>query len=88
MPIYDIRFKPSVEKDLRRLPSKVVQRIMERIEALGAAPLGRGATKLSGSKALYRVRVGRYRIVYEVDSADGQVIVHYVRHRRDAYRTL
>ena len=77
MPIYDIRFKPSVEKDLRRLPGQVVQRIMERIEALGAAPLGRGATKLSGSKVLYRVRMGRYRIVYEVDSADGQVIVFH-----------
>ena len=46
MPIYDIRFKPSVEKDLRRLPGQVVQRIMERIEALGAAPLGRGATAM------------------------------------------
>jgi len=68
--------------------ARLFGRVMERIEALGAAPLGRGATKLSGSKALYRVRVGRYRIVYEVDSADGQVIVHYVRHRRDAYRTL
>jgi len=45
MESYDIRFKPSVEKDLRRLPGQVVQRIMERIEALGAAPLGRGATK-------------------------------------------
>ena len=85
---YEVTFKPSVEKDLRRLPGCVVARVMERMEALGAAPLGRGAIELSGGKHRYRVRVGDYRIVYGVDSAGRQVVVHYVRHRRDVYRAL
>ena len=88
MESYEVTFKPSVEKDLRRLPVGVVARVMKRVDALGAAPLGRGAIKLSGGKHLYRVRVGDYRIVYGVDSAGKQVLVHYVRHRRDVYRAV
>ncbi len=58
MEFYEIIFKPSVEKDLWRLPGKAVGRIMKRIDALGANPLGRHVIKLSGSKRLYRIRVG------------------------------
>ena len=88
MESYEVTFKPSVEKDLRHLPVGVVARVMKRMEALGVTPLGRGAIKLSGGKYLYRVRVGDYRIVYGVDSAGKQVLVHYVRHRRDVYRAV
>ena len=88
MESYNIIFKPSVEKDLRRLPRGVVGRVMKRIGVLRANPLGRGAIKLSGSKGLYRVRIGEYRIVYEVDSPSREIVVHYVRHRRDIYRAL
>lgn len=88
MESYNIIFKPSVEKDLRRLPRGVVGRVMKRIDALGANPLSRGVIKLSGSKGLYRIRVGEYRIVYEVNSPSREIIVDYVRHRRDIYRAL
>jgi len=88
MESYEVSFKPSVEKDLRRLPGGVVARVMKRMGGLGDAPLGRGAVKLSGGKHLYRVRVGDYRIVYGVDSPGRRVVVHYVRHRRDVYRAL
>src|SRR5437870_8906715 len=45
-------------------------------------------SKLSGAERLYKIRVGDYRIVYEVDTAALQVTIHYVRHRREAYRKL
>jgi len=85
---YDVIFKPSVEKDLRRLPADAAARIMTRVDQLGAEPLGRGSVKLAGGKHLYRVRVGDYRVVYAVDSDARQVLIHYVRHRRDVYRSL
>ena len=88
MTSYNISFKPSVEKDLRPLPKSVVARVIEQIEKLKADPLPRQAIKLSGAERLYRIRVGDYRIVYEVDTTNNRIIIHYVGHRRDIYRRL
>jgi mRNA interferase RelE/StbE len=85
---YSIVFKPSVEKDLRSLPKEVVARVLARIENLQSEPLPRQAVKLSGAERLYRIRVGEYRVIYEIDSDAMEIIVHYVRHRREAYRRL
>jgi mRNA interferase RelE/StbE len=88
MASYNLIFKPSVEKDLRSLPPSVVARIFKRIEALRDDPSPRQSLKLAGAEQLYRLRVGDYRAIYSVDKDNHQVIVHYVRHRRDAYRHL
>lgn len=86
--VYSIRFRPSVQKDLRRLPSRVVSRVIAHIESLAANPLPPGALRLTDAQRLYRVRVGDYRIIYEVAEEHQAVTIHYVRHRRDAYRNL
>ena len=88
MTSYNISFKPSVERDLRPLSKSVVARVMDRIERLKTEPFPRQAIKLSGAERLYRIRVGDYRIVYEVDIRAKQVMIHYVRHRREVYRSL
>ena len=85
---YSIDFKPSVEKDLRSLPKAIATRILERIETLRDVPLPRQTIKLSGVERLYRIRVGQYRIVYEVEMQSEQVTIYYVRHRKDVYRDL
>lgn len=88
MDSYNIDFKPSAEKDLRNLPKPIISRIMEKIEKLGADPFPLQAVKLSVAEHLYRVRIGDYRIIYEADERTKKVIIHYVRHRRRAYRDL
>lgn len=88
MDSYSINFKPSVEKDLRRLPKALVARVMKRIEGLASEPFPRRAVRLSATERLYRIRVGDYRIVYEVDVQARLVTVHYIRHRREVYRAL
>ena len=88
MASYKIVFKPSVEKDLRSLPQSVVARVVKHIEALKDEPLPRQSIKLAGAELLYRIRIGDYRVIYGVDKEAKQVIVHYVRHRRDVYRQL
>ena len=88
MASYKVIFKPSVEKDLRSLPQSVVTRIFKHIEALKDAPFPRQSIKLAGAEQLYRVRIGDYRMIYSVDKNNRQVIIHYVRHRRDVYRHL
>jgi len=88
MASYSINLKRSVEKDLRRLPGAQLPRVLSAIDQLASDPHPRGVAKLSGAEALYRVRVGEYRIIYEVDTEAREVTVHYLRHRREAYRGL
>ncbi len=88
MASYKLVLKPSVEKDLHRLPKAVVLRVWARIEALGTEPLPHGSVKLVGAEHLYRIRVGDYRVIFGVDGEAKIVTVHSVRHRSEAYRSL
>jgi mRNA interferase RelE/StbE len=82
----NIVFKPSVEKDLRSLPKSVIARVLRQIEVLRENPFPRQSVKLAGAEQLYRIRVGDYRVVYAVDKEDKEIMVHYIRHRREVYR--
>ena len=88
MASYKVIFKPSVEKDFRSLPQEAVKRILKRIEALKNDPIPRQSVKLSGAEQLWRIRVGEYRVVFGIDKAHLQVVVHHVRHRHDVYRQI
>jgi mRNA interferase RelE/StbE len=88
MASYRILLKPSVERDLRSLPKATVSRLIARVEGLAVEPLPRQSAKLTGAEHLYRIRVGDYRIVYAVDHQTRLVTVHYVRHRKEAYRGI
>jgi mRNA interferase RelE/StbE len=83
---FELRFKPSVAKDLRGIPKTEVRRLLKRIEALGDDPRPAGCEKLTG-RDLYRIRQGVYRIVYSV--ADAAVVIEVIKvgHRREVYRT-
>ena len=85
---YKIAFKASVNKDLTNLPKNLVARVWRRVELLKQQPFPKQAVKLEGSEGLYRLRVGDYRIIYGVDVRARQVVIHYVRHRREVYRSL
>ena len=88
MASYSLSYRQSVEKDLQSIPRSFVVRIIARIERLLSDPFPSQSAKLQGAERLYRLRVGDYRIVYEVDSDALHIIVQYVRHRRDVYRRL
>ena len=83
---FELRFKPSVAKDLRGIPKTEVRRLLKRIEALGNDPRPAGCEKLTG-RDLYRIRQGVYRIVYSVNDAAVVIEVIKVGHRREVYRT-
>jgi mRNA interferase RelE/StbE len=76
MASYRVVLKPSVHKDLRSLPRSLVARVMGHIEGLTTEPIPRQPAKLSGAERMYRVRVGNYHIVYEIDIRLRQVVVH------------
>jgi len=82
---YSLQFKRSVTKDLRSLPKKDVQRILRRIESLGEDPRPAGCEKLV-DREVYRVRQGRYRILYEILDDVLVVLVIKVGSRDAVYR--
>ena len=88
MASFKIEFKPSVEKDLRRLPAEIVSRSMEKIGSLESEPFPPQSIKLSGSEKLHRLRVGDYRIIYEVDAVRKVITIHYIRPRSIVYRNF
>ena len=83
---FEVVFRQSVAKDLRRIPRKDVAKILKRIEALAVEPRPVGAEKLSAQER-YRVRQGVYRIVYEIWDDRLIVVVVGVGHRGDVYRS-
>jgi mRNA interferase RelE/StbE len=83
---YRILIKPSAVKEIEAIsPKKDRQRIVGRISKLADNPRPPGGEKLSGQEK-YRIRLGRYRIVYSIEDQDLIVYVVKVGHRKDVYR--
>lgn len=82
---YEVEVKKSAAKEIADLPSKDIQRIVEKIQNLRANPRPSGSEKLSGDDK-YRIRQGTYRVLYEIDDATLTVTVVKIAHRREVYR--
>lgn len=82
---YRIFFRRSVEKDISRIPKKDVKRILDRIKTLEKDPRPAGCEKLTGQER-YRLRQGRYRIVYSIQDDELTIWIVTVGHRKDVYR--
>jgi len=85
---YSVAFKKSAEKDLRKIPREIIQHIFEHIENLAEDPIPHDAYKLASAENLYRIRVGDYRVIYQVLHENHEVTIFYIRHRSVAYRGL
>jgi len=85
MAAYKIFFKKSIEKDFKVIPKKDLKRIIQQIGGLAEDPRPHGCEKLTGQEK-YRLRQGRYRIVYSIKDNELTVWVVKVGHRKDIYR--
>lgn len=79
---YDLEFRPSALRDLRKLPRGVVDRVLAKIDALRDDLKG-DVKRLHGMDPACRLRVGDYRVLF--DLAATRIVVRHVRHRREAY---
>jgi mRNA interferase RelE/StbE len=79
---YETVFKPRAIKDLQSLPRSMAQRVVEKVEAL-RNDLAGDVKRLTNFTPEYRLRVGDYRVLFEVEAS--QVIIYRVKHRSDAY---
>ncbi len=85
MASYHVALTSSAAKELKRLSSQLIARIVPRLENLASNPRPPGCKKLKGGDKEWRVRVGDYRVVYIVDDQKLLVEVTRIRHRRDVY---
>ena len=83
---YSIGFRRSAEKELGNLDGRIRARILRTITTLGNDPRPPGVKALVGEAGLWRIRVGDYRVVYEINDTELIVLVVRVAHRSDVYR--
>jgi mRNA interferase RelE/StbE len=85
---YTIKFRPAVEKNLRTLPQKDLIRIKRKIDALAENLPDRSITKMKGNNNFHKVRVGDYRILYQIYDDTLVILVVKIGHRKDIYKHL
>lgn len=83
---YRLELSPRAARDLKKLPTRVRERLKGHIDALAQAPRPSGVVKLEGEASTYRIRVGDFRILYEIHDQVLVVIVLKVADRKEAYR--
>jgi len=79
---YDIQFKPKSVKDIESLPSRIQARVLVRIEEMSNDLKG-DVRRLTNFTPEYRLRVGDYRVLFEIEGKT--IIIYRIRHRREAY---
>lgn len=84
--MYKIYLERSAERDLKKLSAENFHRVISQIAALAENPRPAGCRKIVRSKGDWRIRIGNYRVIYEIDESSEVVRIMMVKHRREAYR--
>lgn len=85
MPQYRVEFTPAAERQFDKLAATLRAQLRPHIDRLALDPRPPGCKKLKGAPALYRIRVGNYRVIYQVRDQQLVVSVVKVADRKDAY---
>jgi mRNA interferase RelE/StbE len=83
---YTIITPKVVQKQLDALPDEVCDRIAEKLEQLAKDPCPDGVVKMKGSDYEYRIRIGDYRVRYEINDKELIILLLQCKHRKDVYR--
>jgi mRNA interferase RelE/StbE len=85
---YAIKFRPAVLKNLRTLPKKELIRIKSKIDSLAENLPDQTTTKMKGNIKFHKIKVGDYRIIYEIHNDTLVILVVKIGHRKDIYKHL
>lgn len=83
---YRIEFVASAQREFVKLPATERRRIAAKVDRLMAEPRPAGCVKLSGHRDIWRIRIGNYRVIYNIDDSRALLVVLKVSHRRESYR--
>ena len=84
--MYEVYLEQAAERDLKKLPREMFRHIIDHVKKLMLNPRPPGCRKIVGTKHDWRIRIGNYRVLYEIDETARTVKVMRVRVRREAYR--
>jgi len=82
---YQLTISRQASKEFEALPSEVIERVRQKIRSLATTPRPSGSKKLRDTKRTWRIRIGDWRVLYEIDDARKVVDVAAIRHRSKAY---
>lgn len=85
---YRIEVKKAAAKSLRKIPKVDQKRIADKIDSLAENPPNPDTTKMKGNNPFHKVRVGDYRIVYEIHEAVLSILIVKIGHRKDIYKNI
>lgn len=86
MSLYNVKLMPQAQKDLDGFSDRLLSRFEKMILGLYDEPRPHNSKKLSGGGSRWRIRVGDYRILYEIDNSQKVVKVYRIAHRKEVYR--
>jgi len=86
VPIYRIEIKKSAEKEINTLPLDIVERVLQLLDQLSIDPRPSSVKKLRGQKNMYRMRIGDYRVIYNIEDKILHILVLKAGHRKDVYK--
>jgi mRNA interferase RelE/StbE len=84
--MYHVNLAPKAQREFRKLTPEIQRRLDPAIQALRQNPRPPDCVKLSGKESLWRIRVGDYRVVYQIQDERLLVLVIKLGHRREIYR--
>ncbi len=85
---YRIEVKRSAAKALKKIPKPDRKRVSEKIDSLAEKPPNPDITKMKGNNPFHKVRIGNYRIIYEIQDDVLLILIVKIGHRKDIYRNL
>lgn len=80
---YEVQFTSAAARQIKKLPRPARDRVIEAVAGLQHEPQPRGSRKLAGEQTAWRIRVGDYRVIYDVLDAQLVVVVVQAGHRRE-----
>jgi len=84
--MYNIYLEAEAEKDLRKLPSFLFSSVIAKIKELSNNPRPGNCRKLKSTENFWRLRIGDYRVIYEIIDSSKRINIYKIRHRKDVYR--
>jgi len=86
MASYRIEWKSSASKELRKLPKQIIEKIIAAVDGLAKDPRPSDVRKLTATENVYRIRVGDYRVIYNIFDKRLVIEIIRVRNRKEAYK--
>jgi mRNA interferase RelE/StbE len=83
---YRIEVSATAERQLKKIRREDKVRILRAVSALASEPRPDGCKKMSGYDDIYRIRIGNYRVIYEIDGKRIIIVILKIGHRREVYR--